>query len=380
MNYQWEESYDKVLSKHFGRDESRINAFNHPLIMAETISDIGASINPSLSQVERKAELTKSCRSLCDVMLKSTLKDGELLADPDIFASELLMLRRSFGEGGAFHGIKIPMPNAADSNILRLMPIIHLAIKEPSLIQFASGVQTLIASMDLFRPQRISEAITLHALLRKYDPSISFDEVLFDTRKNIHKHIISDHLPAIQSSGGIKFLIDNSSDIYEVLIRCGKAVDGIDTLTDFGVLYRLFKLTSDCVAHVEATSGISDVVGNIRSTMLDRVLSSLVLGNNARDPAWACLMTDSYRPGDELTLSHRHLVTLAQHLPAERFGPGSFKAVVVGHEDSLKSAISDACPESARHKVVRMLGLEHSYTRNELIAMQGHQFTGDLGL
>lgn len=381
----WEACYSHAYSEYTGGNDLLFSAQSFPEILSEAINGVDETIKQSqgITEEQRRELLSAACTGLFEQIIGNHFKDGESLADPSILQAELIMLRRAFSQGGPLEGVKIDMPSAARPNILRLMSVIHLSIKEPQTFQISGGLQKFLAWLDLLRMSKAKEACDLHEQICKHDQTLSLSEILNEIRHNIHSHIDPGQLPRVQSRGGLAWLKANEADIDAISDMCGEAIsvvlNGLRGL-DQEPFSRLSRLTLDCIGHVEAMDGVSEKTKIIRNEILKSVLVCDGMGDKSPDYEWVQYIQESYRPGDENGLDAHSLITLVEHMPEDMLDAAAIKSLAVGQEDTLKSAIQDVCSEKSRLKVVERLGIERLYTSNELLAMRGHQFGGDLGL
>lgn len=381
----WEKCYSLAYSEYTQGNDSLFTAQTFPEILTEAINNVDEAIrqNEEVTEEQKCDLLSAACAGLFEKMIGNHFKDGESLADPNILKAELTMLRRAFSKGGTLEGIKIDMPSAARPNIIRLMSVIHLSIKEPQSFQISGGLQKFLASLDILRRIKSEEACNLHKEICKHDPALSLGEVMNEIRSNFHSYIDPGQLPRVQSRGGLAWLKANGADIDAISDMCGEAISvvlsGLRGL-DLEPFSRLSRLTLDCIGHVEEMDGVSEKTKIIRNEILKSVLVCDGMGDKSPDYEWVEYIQESYRPGDEKGLDAHSLVTLVEHMPEYMLDAAEIKSLAVGQEDTLKSAIQDICSEKARLKVVERLGIEHVYTSNEVLCMRGHQFGGELGL
>jgi len=378
----WDKCYSLAYSEITRNDDSLFSIHVFPKVLTKAAIMVGQSIkqNETLTEDQKREALSHACEGFCNQIVNNHFKEGEGLADSSILLGELLMLRRAFSHGGPFEGVKIVMPSAAHPNILRMMSVIHLSIKEPHTFEVSGGVQKFLASLDILRKWKAEEACQIHMEMRKYEPAVSIDEVLSEVRHNIHKYIGESQLPRLQSRGGLEWLKVNDANVCAIMDMCGDAILKLPAGSDLEPFSRLSRLTLDCLGYLDAKAELSEKFKKIRFNLLKRVLVCDGIGDNSPDYEWTQYIRESYRSGDENDLDVYSLVTLIENIPTEMLDVGAIKSLAVGREDDLKSAIQDICTDKFRHKVVHTLGIEHLYTRNELLLMQGHQFSGDLGL
>lgn len=92
------------------------------------------------------------------------------------------------------------------------------------------------------------------------------------------------------------------------------------------------------------------------------------------------MIKTAYTEGAEKDLKGIQFLTYVQYTPSDELNVEVVKEKVSSDPQYFKREIDTFFDKRVQTDLVSKLGMEHLYTSNELLIMQGHQFSGDLGL
>lgn len=331
--------------------------------------------------LEKRAALhAKAFRGLFWQFLNDDQKDIKE-GSPPVVAKGLDFLRRLLGPGGPYEG-QVPggYSRLDFDEIPRYAYLAHLAIKEPE--TFGHLRETVFDSLIHHQLEYAGRFKALSKAINKLcqlESTLPLDDVMAYIEANIHNHLTSYVTMAqYQEQGGLARLLEKGADIKAMLHSCLDIVEGTDAKDKS--FASMFRLTLDCINHLEAEEGISPEEARAgRSQLLRNTLEVSGRQKNKDPGVWYPMISELADAADS-SLDGRHFLSYFYYLTPDEFDPNALKLMAEVDPKVFKQYLKRDYLEPTRFALIESVGVKHLFTENELLVMCGHQFSSDLGL
>jgi hypothetical protein len=331
--------------------------------------------------LEKRAELhAKAFRGLFWQFLNDDQKDIKA-GSPPVVAKGLDFLRRLLGPSGPYEGQVPGGYSCLDfDEIPRYAYLAHLAIKEPETFGylrptvFDSLIHHQLESAGRFKA--LSKALNK---LCQLEPTLPLDDVMSDIEANIHDHLTSYVTMAkYQEQGGLARLLEKGADIKAMLHSCLDIVEGTEAKDKS--FASMFRLTLDCINHLEAQEGITPEEASANRSQLLRNALEVSGRQKNKDPGvWSPMIRELAGAADE-SLTPRDFLSYVYYLTPEEYDQNAIKLMAKGDPERFKQYLKRDYLQSGRYAFIHKAGIQNLFTENEILTMCGHQFAADLGL
>ncbi|WP_274644308.1 hypothetical protein [Pseudomonas serbica] len=331
---------------------------------------------------ETRTELhTKAFKNLFGQYLDDNhteIQQGE----PATIVKGLQFLRRLLSPGGPY--ADLPLTGGYScldfDEIPRYAQLAHLVIKEPA--TFGHLRETVFKDLihhQLQYPGRFQSMVKAMDKLSQIEPTLSIHEAIADMETNIHDNFRSYvTMAAFQEKGGLARLLERGADIPKTLQACLEIVEG--TEANNKSFASMFRLTLDCIQHLEAKEGISlEDARASRSQLLRNALEVSGRQKNKDAKVWSPIIRELAGAVDS-SLQPRHLLSYLHYLTLDEIDPSALKLIAEVDPKLFKKSLKRDYLEPVRFGVIHKAGFKHLFSENELLVMCGHQFAADLGL
>jgi hypothetical protein len=293
----------------------------------------------------------------------------------------LAFLRQLFSPEGPYPGVPVGSFTFLEkSECPKFALLAHLVIKEPETFgHLRKEVFSDLVHHQLIYPARFKVIEKALKTLCQLEPTQAIGEVMADAVTNLHDHLREySTMAAFQDQCGFASLLAHGSDVKATLHRCLEIVE--DTEAKTKSFSSMFRLTLDCINHLDQTGGIdADQVDASRKRLLASTLE--VSGRQkTKDPeAWTPMIRElAHDLGD--SLDTRQVFSYLNYLPMDEQDPAIRQFVDKLDAREVKECIKRDYVKDEQYPFICRAGLKQFYTENELLILLGHKFSSDLGL
>lgn len=302
--------------------------------------------------------------------------------DPAAFFHKSLdLFRRLYARGGPYYGAKIELhPCLEDFEVPKFAILAHLVIKEPETFgHMRHEVFGLLLDHQLAWPIKFAELVKHIDSLRKLEPTLEISDVMAEVGSDAHTYISRyATLVAIQDRGGLLWLLEQGADIKATLKRCLDLVEG--TTAGSQAFASMFRLTLDCIDHLEQEVGIDPEQALNSRRRLVRDAIDLSRRQKVKDVnLWRPMLKELVNVMSDTMDTGRFVRCLRDTLPENR----DYRLVKVAAEmdpREFKKCLKQDIPQHERYDLICRAELQHLFTNSEMLNLCGHQFSSDLGL
>lgn len=383
----WHQAYQEAFgSRYFPDQDIATQDIFHEIIL-EAANQISNQVNKAVdfSEEVRLSHLTVITSDILMQLIKTNHGELNNFYEASCLEKDLTLLRKLFCYSGPFYGVPISLPPEYQPFVSRITPLIHLLIKEPETVSATAfrGLPQFLADLELLRPSEIEKIGKLLGVIQGFEPTLSFDELMSDVRSNIHNLISSNsRLASVERRGGLEYLLTHEADVSSIVKRCDHSITNHfyagETIEPFT---QINKLTHDCLHYLESENLIDvSEAKAIWKRLLSATLNLACLSEEKQNFDWAPMIKTAYTEGAEKDLKGIQFLTYVQYTPFDELNLEVVKEKVSSDPQYFKREIDTFFDKRVQTDLVSKLGMEHLYTSNELLIMQGHQFSGDLGL
>jgi hypothetical protein len=331
---------------------------------------------------EKRMELhTKDFKNLFGQYLDDNHTDI-LQGEPATIVKGLQFLRRLILPGGPY--AHLPLTGGYScldfDEIPKYAQLAHLVIKEPE--TFGHLRETVFKDLihhQLQYPGRFKSIAKALDKLCQIEPTLTLNEAMADLETNIHDNFRSyTTMAAFQEQGGLARLLESGANIKKTLNRCLEIVEG--TVANNKSFGSMFRLTLDCINHLEAEEGITPEEARANRSQLLRNALEVSGRQKSKDAQiWSPIIRELANAVDD-SLQPRHLLSYLHYLTLDEIDPSAFRLIAEVDPKVFKQYLKRDYLEPTRFALIERVGIKHLFTENELLVMCGHQFAADLGL
>lgn len=295
-------------------------------------------------------------------------------------AKGLAFLRQIFAPEGPYPGVTTGSFTFLETaECPKFAMLAHLTIREPETFgHLRKDVFSDLLHHKLVYPARYRAIEKALNELGRFENNLPLDMVMADAVTHLHEHLRDYHtMAAFQDQCGFSSLLAHGSNIKATLHRCLEIVEaGEAKFTSFS---KMFRLTQDCINHLEQEGADSDLVDVSRKHLLRNALEASGKQKNKDADVWTPMIRELAHALDE-TLDTRQVLSYLYYLPTHERDSEIRKFVDKLDPGEVKKCIKRDYVPAERYGFICRTDLKHFYTQNELLVMLGHQFSSDLGL
>lgn len=316
--------------------------------------------------------------------VRKYMQDDTLARSPDkvaFFQKSFDLFRRLYARGGPFSGAGINLNEVVEHDeVPKFAVLVHLVIREPETFgRLRDEVFGVLLHTQLTSPGNFQEMEKQISRFGHWETTLSMSDILADLEVNVHRYIHSHTtMAALQDRCGLSGLVGQGTDIKATLGRCLQLVEG--TVADNKSFFSMFRLTLDCIKHLEHEGGIgAEEAADCRKRLL-RDAIEVTQRQHAKDVnLWRPMLKEVVQVLDT-TMSPGHVLGYMLNQPNENRDTRLLKIAAEMNPREFKKCLKQDYTEKDRYALISRANLQHLFTPNELLIMCGHQFSSDLGL
>ncbi|WP_274644309.1 hypothetical protein [Pseudomonas serbica] len=295
-------------------------------------------------------------------------------------AKGLAFLRQIFAPEGPYHGVTMgSFTFLQPAECPKFAMLAHLVIREPETFgHLRQDVFSDLVHHQLVYPARFRDIKKSLNELGWFENNLPLDVVMADAVSHLHEHL-RDYttMAAFQDQCGFASLLAHGSDVKATLDRCLEIVEG--TPANNKSFSSMFRLTQDCINHIEQEGTDPDLVDASRKHLLRNALEVSGRQKSKDADVWAPMIRELAHALD-YTLDTRHVLSYLNYLPAQEQDPAIRQYVDKLDAAEVKKCIKRDYVKDEQYAFICRADLKRFYTENELLILLGHKFSSDLGL
>lgn len=295
-------------------------------------------------------------------------------------AKGLAFLREIFAPEGPYAGVPFgTFIFLETSECPKYAMLVHLVIREPETFgHLRNDVFSDLVHHQLVYPARFKAIEKALDQLGRFENNWPLGEAMADAVTNLHDHLRDYHtMAAFQDQYGFASLLAHGSDVKATLHRCLEIVEG--TAANNKSFSSMFRLTQDCINHIEQEGADPDLVDASRKHLLRNALEVSGRQKTKDAEVWAPMIRELAHALDD-TLDTRHVLSYLNYLPTGEQDPGIRQFVDKLDAAEVKKSIKRDYVKDEQYAFICRADLKQFYTENELLILLGHKFSNDLGL